>query len=44
VPGLLASNVALTVTGGGTGTLTAPSQMTVSITGFSVDASSALGI
>ena len=38
VPGLQAGNVALTVTGGGTGTLTAPSQMTVSITGFSVDA------
>ena len=38
VPGLLASNVALTVTGGGAGTLTVPTQMTVSITGFSVDA------
>jgi Flp pilus assembly protein TadG len=38
VPGLQTSNVALTVTGGGTGTLTAPSLMTVSITGFSVDA------
>ncbi len=38
VPGLTNSNVALTVTGGGTGTLTAPTQMTVAITGFSVDA------
>jgi len=38
VPGIQASNVTLTVTGGGTGTLTAPTQMTVSITGFSVDA------
>lgn len=38
VPGLQPSNVALTVTGGGTGTLTAPTQMTVSITGFTVDA------
>ncbi|HLN00068.1 MAG TPA: TadE family protein [Bryobacteraceae bacterium] len=38
VPGLRASNVALTVTGGGTGTLTAPSQMTVTISGFTVNA------
>lgn len=38
VSGLQLSNVALTVTGGGTGTLTAPSQMTVSITGYQVDA------
>lgn len=38
VPGIQPSNVTLTVTGGGTGTLTAPSQMTVSITGFSIDA------
>jgi Flp pilus assembly protein TadG len=38
VPGIQPSNVTLTVTGGGTGTLTVPSQMTVSITGFSIDA------
>jgi Flp pilus assembly protein TadG len=38
VPGLLASNVKLLVTGGGSGTLTAPTQMTVSITGFGIDA------
>ena len=38
VPGIQTSNVMLTVTGGGAGTLTAPTQMTVSITGFSVDA------
>jgi hypothetical protein len=38
VPGLLASNVALFVTGGGAGTLTAPTQITVSITGFRIDA------
>jgi Flp pilus assembly protein TadG len=38
VPGIQTSNVLLTVTGGGSGTLTAPTQMTVSITGFSVDA------
>jgi Flp pilus assembly protein TadG len=38
VPGLLASNVALFVTGGGAGTLTAPTQITVSITGFGIDA------
>jgi Flp pilus assembly protein TadG len=38
VPGLQASNVVLTVTGGGTGTLTAPSQMTVTISGFTVNA------
>ena len=38
VPGIQTSNVTLTVTGGGAGTLTAPTQMTVSITGFSVDA------
>ena len=38
VPGIQTSNVTLTVTGGGSGTLTAPAQMTVSITGFSVDA------
>ena len=38
VPGLLASNVAFLVTGGAAGTLTAPTQITVSITGFSIDA------
>jgi Flp pilus assembly protein TadG len=38
VPGIQASNVTLTVTGGGTGTLTAPTQMTVAITGFTIDA------
>jgi len=39
VAGLQLSNVALVVTGGPTGgTLTAPTQMTVSITGFAVDA------
>lgn len=38
VPGLQDSNVALTVTGGGTGTLTAPSQMTVTISRFTVAA------
>ena len=38
VGGLTPSKVVLTVTGGGTGTLTAPSQMTVSITGFTIDA------
>jgi Flp pilus assembly protein TadG len=38
VPGLHTSNVVLTVTGGGTGTLTAPSQMTVTISGFTVAA------
>ena len=39
VAGLQPSNVALTVTGGPTGgTLNAPTQMTVSITGFTVDA------
>jgi Flp pilus assembly protein TadG len=38
VPGLATGNVVLTVTGGGAGTLTAPAQMTVSITGFSVNA------
>jgi hypothetical protein len=38
VPRIQAGNVSLTVTGGGTGTLTAPTQMTVSITSFSVDA------
>jgi len=38
VGGLTPGKVALTVTGGGTGTLTAPSQMTVSITGFTIDA------
>ena len=38
IPGLQASNVVLTVTGGGTGTLTTPSQMTVTISGFTVDA------
>jgi hypothetical protein len=37
VPGLTAGNVQLTVTGGGAGTLTAPTQITVSITGFQVD-------
>jgi Flp pilus assembly protein TadG len=38
VPGILPVNVALTVTGGGTGTLTAPTQMTVAISGFTIDA------
>jgi Flp pilus assembly protein TadG len=39
VAGLKLNNVALTVTGGPTGgTLNAPTQMTVSITGFTVDA------
>jgi Flp pilus assembly protein TadG len=38
VPGVQPANVTLTVTGGGTGTLTAPGQMTVSITGFTIDA------
>ena len=38
VPGLQTNNVALTVTGGGTGTLTAPSLMTVSISGYAVNA------
>lgn len=38
VAGLTTGKVALTVTGGGTGTLTAPSQMTVSINGFTIDA------
>jgi Flp pilus assembly protein TadG len=38
VPGVQPGNVTLTVTGGGTGTLTAPTQMTVSITGFTIDA------
>ena len=36
--GLLLSNVAVTPTGGLAGTLTAPTQMTVSITGYTVDA------
>ena len=38
VRGLNAANVLLTVTGGGTGTLTAPSLMTVSIVNFQIDA------
>jgi Flp pilus assembly protein TadG len=39
VAGLKRSNVALAVTGGSSGgTLTAPAQMTVSITGFNIDA------
>ena len=39
VAGLAPGNVALTVTGGPTGgTLTAPTEMTVSITGFTIDA------
>ncbi len=38
VSGLQTNNVALIVTGGGTGTLTVPTQMTISITGFSVNA------
>ena len=38
VNGLTTGKVALTVTGGGTGTLTAPSQMTVAINGFAIDA------
>jgi Flp pilus assembly protein TadG len=39
VAGLQLSNVALAVTGGPTGgTLNAPTQMTISITGFTVDA------
>ena len=38
VPGLQTSYVTLIVTGGGTGTLTAPTQMTVTIGGFSVNA------
>jgi hypothetical protein len=38
VPGLIDTNVVLTVTSGGTGSLTAPSQMSVAITGFKVDA------
>lgn len=37
VPGLETGKVALTVTGGGSGTLTVPTQMTVTITGFTVD-------
>ena len=37
VPGLTTGNVALTVTGSGTGTLTAPAQMTVTISGFTVN-------
>lgn len=37
VPGLTRANVALTVTGSGTGTLTAPSQMTVAIDGFTIN-------
>ena len=38
VPGLTTAKVAVTVVGGGTGTLTAPSLMTVSIKGFQIDA------
>jgi Flp pilus assembly protein TadG len=38
VGGLQLSNVAVTPTAGLAGTLTAPTQMTVSITGYSVDA------
>jgi len=38
VPGIQPGNVALTVTGGGTGTLTVPTQMTVAISGFTIDA------
>jgi len=38
VPGLTPAKVALTVVGGGTGTLTTPSLMTVSINGFQIDA------
>ncbi len=38
VQGLQPNNISLTVTGGGTGTLTAPSQMTVTITGFTINA------
>ena len=38
VAGLTTGNVALAVTGSGGGTLTAPTQITVSITGYSVDA------
>ena len=38
VPGIQSSNAMLTVTGGGTGTLTTPTQMTVAMAGFYVDA------
>ena len=38
VPGLTTAKVAVTVVGGGTGTLTTPSLMTVSINGFQIDA------
>jgi Flp pilus assembly protein TadG len=38
VAGLDTSKVVLTVTGGGSGSLTAPTQMTVSISGFTVNA------
>ena len=38
VQGLLLSNVAVTPTGGLAGTLTAPTQITVAITGYTVDA------
>jgi Flp pilus assembly protein TadG len=37
VAGIKPGNVALTVTGGGSGTLTAPTEMTVTISGFTVD-------
>jgi Flp pilus assembly protein TadG len=36
VAGLTANNVLVTVTGGGTGSLTAPAQMTVSIVNFQI--------
>ena len=38
VPGLTTANVQLTVTGGLAGSLTAPTAITVSITGFNIDA------